>query len=440
MVFHGKADSGVFYRARPERPYMVDCRCSLWPFLSFPARNGPSWGRIRSSWLIANGSTADTDLARPLPSRVWGATGRGRDPFDERENVDLWDLTRLLLRRWYFAVPMLLLSVTAVVVAAQRVSPDYKANGYMQLIPAPSTGKPLDPKAKPKPTNPWLDLGYAALGNAASLTVTEQSNLERLKKDGFSESVTVVMDDRTPLFAIEAVGNSKEQATGTVRQVIKLLQADIAAKQAAYGTLPEDTISTLVINDGASPQQDSGKVKRVLIVAAGVGVLMTTAFTIALDYWLRRRSRRKEEAEENADEPSTPEPTPSGKAEAPEPATAIKAKAVRISTLESAERTRVLRPVPAEPARKAHANGSVYSSERRLKEAAARGTVRPPNGAAKGSTNGSTNGATKGSTNGSTNGATNGATNGSGDSAPSPDATVILPPSHPARRATDKRP
>jgi hypothetical protein len=331
--------------------------------------------------------------------------------------VDLWDLTRLLLRRWYFAVPMLLLSVAAVVGAAMTVSPDYKAMGYMQLIPAPSIGKMPDPKAKPRPANPWLDLGYAALGNASALTVTEQSSLEKLAADGYSDSVTVVLNERTPLFEIEAVGNSKQQATRTVQQVIKLLQTDIAAKQAQYGTLPEDTISTLVINDGSSPEQDSGKVKRVLIVAAGVGLLLTTGLTIALDYWLRRRKRRKARDDGNdVEKAAMPEPTVTDNAkpvravqpEAPKPA--------RPASIGSAELTRRLRPTRPEtlPRKPTQANGKVYSSERHLSESAARGTVHNSNG----SQNGKSAGAAE----------------------PGVEATIVLPPSHPARRNTDKRP
>ncbi|MFD1373804.1 YveK family protein [Actinoplanes sichuanensis] len=248
--------------------------------------------------------------------------------------MDLWDLTRLLLRRWYFAVPMLLVTVGAVVLAAKSVAPDYKAMGYMQLIPAPSAGKQPDPKAKPRPANPWLDLGYAALGNAAAITVTDPTNIEKLDKEGLSDSVTVVLSERTPLFEIEVIGDSEQQATATVQRVIKLLQDDIAGKQSQYGALEEDTISTLVINDGSAPLQDTGMRKRVLIVAAGLGVLVTTASTIILDYWLRRRSRAKDgDGQDSSGAP--PE----------QPATG-KSQPIRSTPPDDTERTQVLRPQP----------------------------------------------------------------------------------------------
>ena len=52
-------------------------------------------------------------------------SGGGAHPTALREDtVDLWDLTRLLIRRWYVAVPMLLVSVAVVLVAGQSVKPD----------------------------------------------------------------------------------------------------------------------------------------------------------------------------------------------------------------------------------------------------------------------------------------------------------------------------
>lgn len=267
--------------------------------------------------------------------------------------MDLWDLTRLLLRRWYFAVPMLAATVAVVFLAAQQVSPDYKALGYMQLIPAPSTGKPIDPDAKPKPSNPWLDLGYAALANAAALTVTDPANLEKMAGEGLSDSVTVVMNERTPLYEIEVVGDTRQQATATVQRVIKLLQEDIAAKQKQYKALEEDTITTLVINDGSTPEQDDSTKKRVLIVAAGLGVLLTTAATIALDYWLRRRKHRKESGDR------TDPPAP------------VKSEPVALRPSDEAERTQVLMPQPRQ-------GGVRHSAETRIRAPHAQREVAGP--------------------------------------------------------------
>ncbi|MFC7533543.1 hypothetical protein [Actinoplanes sp. GCM10030250] len=284
--------------------------------------------------------------------------------------MDLWDLTRLLLRRWYFAVPMLLVTVGAVVLAAKSVAPDYKAMGYMQLIPAPSAGKQPDPKAKPKPANPWLDLGYAALGNAAAITVTDPTTIERLDKEGFSDSVTVVLSDRTPLFEIEVIGDSEQQATATVQRVIKLLQDDIAAKQKQYGALKEDTISTLVINDGSTPSQDTGMRKRVLIVAAGLGVLITTAATIILDYWLRRRSRGKD-GDSDAGTPA--EPVATGKSEP-----------IRSTGLsDNAEKTQVLRPQQRSSSSGGSGGSGGSGAERNGSEIKSRAAVHPQQGRAR---------------------------------------------------------
>ncbi|WP_433794704.1 hypothetical protein [Actinoplanes sp. CA-252034] len=258
--------------------------------------------------------------------------------------MDLWDLTRLLLRRWYFAVPMLVATVAVVFLAAQSVSPDYKAMGYVQMIPAPSSGKVPEPNAKPRPQNPWLDLGYSALGNAVSLTVTEPTALEKLAAQGYSDSVVVLLNERTPLFEIEVVGDTREQASSTVKKVIELLKADMAAKQEQYGPQKQDIITTFVINDGSNPVQDGGTRKRVLIVAGGLGVLLTTACTIALDYWLRRRARLKDGGDDK----------PSGKA-----AGSAVPGLVPSAMPDPTEQTQVLRPQPTSPA----ANGKSYNGD-----------------------------------------------------------------------------
>ncbi|HET6213461.1 MAG TPA: hypothetical protein VFE14_11385, partial [Micromonosporaceae bacterium] len=136
-------------------------------------------------------------------------------------------------------------------------------------------------------------LGYQALGNAALLKVTDPPVLERLAKEGYAPSVTVTLAERLPLLEIEAVGSSEAQATATVREIIKLLADDILTEQKQYGVATEDTITTLTLNDGANVEVVTSKVKRAIVVAGGVGMLVTVGGTIGLDALLRRRSRRR---------------------------------------------------------------------------------------------------------------------------------------------------
>lgn len=207
--------------------------------------------------------------------------------------MDLWDLTKLLFRRWYFALPLLLVTIATVYVTAQTVKPDYRGLGYLQMIPPPGSSQPQNANAKPRPHNPWMDLGYEALGTAVLLKVTGKETLERFANGGLTDNVVVELSRNGTLFEIEAVGSAPEQVTATIREVIRLLSAQIATSQQEYRVLPEDTITTNVVNDGGNIEVVTTKQKRVLIVAAGLGVLLTAAATIALDALLRRLRRQR---------------------------------------------------------------------------------------------------------------------------------------------------
>jgi hypothetical protein len=209
-----------------------------------------------------------------------------------KDAVDLWDLTRLLIRRWYFAVPVLLLTLAGVLVASQTVRPDYSAKGHLQLIPPAHINEPANAKDN-RVHNPWLELGIQALGQAAILKVQDEKVLNQLLAGGFSENFTISIDYPTTFFSIEAIGSSPQQATGTVREIMRLLSEDVRAEQRQFGVADQDSVSTLALDEGDKVTVVTSKVKRVLIVAAGLGLLTTAASTIGMDALLRRRARRR---------------------------------------------------------------------------------------------------------------------------------------------------
>jgi hypothetical protein len=194
----------------------------------------------------------------------------------------------MLARRWYFAAPMLLLSLGAVLMVSIVVKPDYSATGHLQLIPP---NAPANPQATTQArSNPWMDLGFQALGQAVIIRLSDKRVLEDLVKAGYTDNFTVTMDYRTPLFTVEAVGHTPEQAIGTAKRVMALVTEDVVAEQKQYGVIESNAISTLALDEGDNVTTVKSKVTRILVVAGGVGLLVTVGVTIIIDSILRRRA------------------------------------------------------------------------------------------------------------------------------------------------------
>jgi hypothetical protein len=212
--------------------------------------------------------------------------------------VDLWDLTKLLFRRWYFAAPMLLVAMVSVFVLSRSVDPDYSAEGHLQLIPAAVDDSPAAQKAAAKKVrNPWTELGYQALGLATIVKVEDESVAKELSSRNLAGGFTVNIEYGTSFYSIEAVGRTPAQATATVQYLMTILSKFVEEEQTRFGVLKEDQITTLALDKGERVTVVTSKQRRVLMVATAVGLLITASATIALDALLRRRVRLRRAAE-----------------------------------------------------------------------------------------------------------------------------------------------
>ncbi len=209
--------------------------------------------------------------------------------------MDPWDLTRLVFRRWYFALPVLLLTLVAVFVVGNVVQPEYKAIGHLQLVPP--THRTDKETAKPdRIVNPWFNLGIQALGQAAALKMQDQRVVQELASAGYAEKVVITIQHSSTYLVIEVNGSSPEQATNTVKRVMKLLIEEMQAEQQQFGVAREDLITTVPLDQGEKIVVVNGTVNRALIATGGLGVLLAAGFTIGLDALLLRRGRRRDMA------------------------------------------------------------------------------------------------------------------------------------------------
>jgi hypothetical protein len=208
--------------------------------------------------------------------------------------VDLWDLTKMMGRRWYVAVPMVLLTIVASVAAYLLVKPQYQATNYLQLIPAPSPVADADRLGRVH--NPWDDLGEGRLATAAQSVVMSQDTAKKMHDRGLSTVYTVSMPNGAPPIEVQATAATQDLAIATADAVMTLLDQAVLAKQTAYNIAPQDTITTLRLNSTFDVTTVTTSTKRALIVAAGIGLLLTFGATIMVDAVLRRRDRDNDSA------------------------------------------------------------------------------------------------------------------------------------------------
>jgi capsular polysaccharide biosynthesis protein len=215
--------------------------------------------------------------------------------------VDFWDLTKLLVRRWWVAVPLILLTAVGAVGLAATIKPDYIADSYITMVgPRGTQAEGVASR------NPWLQSGLVALGSAAIYSTQDASVVDRMVKQGFSDNFTLAFDGNTPIIKIEVTAASKAQAKGTVDYVADLFSQSVKLLQAESGPRDDEYITTRRLDQGDNLKSSTTKLKRAVIAIVGAGLLMTIAATAIVDTILQRRSRRKAMA---AASPA-PAPTP----------------------------------------------------------------------------------------------------------------------------------
>lgn len=232
--------------------------------------------------------------------------------------MDIWEIFKLVGRRWYLGVPMLVLTIVATGWALTTIKPDYSSEGTIILVP-PADKTPLS-NSELTSTNTWVELGEDVMAQAVTISVQTKDTRDQIGKDGFITTYTVTSTDRSNLITIDATGPTPGLAQGTVQRVQRQIANEVEQKQAVFHPKAGRSITTQVLDNGDTVNTVSSKVKRAAVIIIGVGLLLTVAVTIVGDLLLKRRARAKSGSRPRAagssggpqpDEPSAGEDTQS---------------------------------------------------------------------------------------------------------------------------------
>jgi hypothetical protein len=206
--------------------------------------------------------------------------------------MDIWDVSRVLIRRWYLSLPLLLLTAAVTVLTASYVRPDYVGTTHVSLLPPVAQRSPVD--GQTMRVNPW---DTERLTTAVIVRLNTKSLADQVQAEGLTGVWEAGLDQNynNSIIRIEVTSPTPAQARLTMARLLREVDDEVMRQQIRYpGLTPEDKITTTRLDLGMDVVADTGNVKRAVVVVCLVGLLLTTAVTLSVDALLRRRARRRQ--------------------------------------------------------------------------------------------------------------------------------------------------
>ncbi|MFS8104385.1 hypothetical protein LFM09_45495 [Lentzea alba] len=213
--------------------------------------------------------------------------------------MDFWGTVRVLRRRWYIALPAVLLTGVLALYVYISVPTRYESSGVLVLT-SPAAGGRYSEKTKPEDVvkvNPLLQFDGSLTTTAQILTQILGDPKTAVELAGEGSTATYTANTGPvggPLLFITTEADSAEAAQGLVGKVLEKTIAELAGQQKALNA-PEQTFITAqtLVQPTTASAKIGGKV-RYVGAATVVLLLLTLASTFAADSIMLKLKRRKE--------------------------------------------------------------------------------------------------------------------------------------------------
>lgn len=201
--------------------------------------------------------------------------------------MDLWDVTKLMWRRWYVTAPMLLVTILAAIWVMTSVGPEYQATGHVAVVP-PQELRQAEAGEVAR-INPW---NQEALAHAARIRLEAARLEEEMAAEGYTGRWSVDVTGFIPVLQIEVVAPTTDQAVATMHRLQEVVDAEVADRQAEYGLAEGELFTTVRYDQGESVETTASRLRRALVAVVGAGIILTAGVVLAFDAIVRwRRSR-----------------------------------------------------------------------------------------------------------------------------------------------------
>lgn len=202
--------------------------------------------------------------------------------------MDLTDVVRACLRRWYVVLVIVPAFALLALQLSQDVRPSWSASATLVVVPSPGLTAARDPaigEDGPGDTNPFTSA--ATLSLLVSSSVATEGVLTGVPAGA---SATASWDGLRPsLVLLSSTGTRQEDTAVALDVAVDGARQVLADLQTAQGVAPDAAFIAVPGAGSDAPGRTTPDRRRLVVVITGAGVLAAVTIATALDTGLRRR-------------------------------------------------------------------------------------------------------------------------------------------------------
>jgi hypothetical protein len=220
--------------------------------------------------------------------------------------MDFRATVRVVIRRWYVVLPVLLIALAGVAAMYRSAPVQFQSNAVL-LLHSPATGGTQYANGfQPDKTNPLLNSGrgldLAGTVLIQAMQTTSFTNLIAVPDDN---STTYSVNNGTdnpelvtngPFVFITVTSSSPQAAQDLVRRAVAAARSELGRRQAMLGAPPSTFVEMTEIIPASDPAPLRGGGLRAAAAALALGMLLALSSAFACESLVHAREVRRREA------------------------------------------------------------------------------------------------------------------------------------------------
>lgn len=206
--------------------------------------------------------------------------------------MSLAEMGRVLRRRWYVLLPLLVLAAVLAAGVDRSMPKQYQSAGMVSLLASQQSTKGTS--ELPGTGNPFLSFD-ASLNDTADFLVRRVEAgpaAQQLAAEGVGDYTAALAASQGPFITLTADGTTPALAKSAMTTLIAFTAQQLQALQQQQGVPQQDMItSAVIVPPGAAAAQNKSRIQDTLGAGAG-GLALALLVTFAVDSLAHARRRR----------------------------------------------------------------------------------------------------------------------------------------------------